>query len=143
MLMRRGVKEMAEDRFEKLGPMLGAIGEQAADDLGGNPEGIYIYAEAGDGWYSVGLFRDEGDAVRYYRPSLDLSHLIRDEWQAEDPEKRWCVMEYEILGNRFDTRFKFPDEVDVENLDDDRRASALRKRYGDRQIVFPPWEDPR
>ncbi len=129
-----------EKKFEKIGPMLGAIGEQAASDLGGNPDGIYIYAEVGDRWYSVNLFRDEGDVVRYYDAHNELDHLVWDAWKAEDPDKRWSVMEYEIRGDEFDARFKFPDEVDVENVEIDRREIALKQRYGNKTIVYPKWE---
>ncbi len=59
---------MAEDRFEKLGPMLAAIGEQAAAELGGNPDGIYIYAEVGDRWYSVNLFRKKASSFAIMMP---------------------------------------------------------------------------
>lgn len=128
------------EKFEKLGPMLGAIGEQVAADLGGNPDGIYIYAEVGDRWYSVYVFREEGDVVRYYDSSSELGLLVWDEWKAEDPDKRWSVMEYQIRGNKFDASFKFPDEVDVEDVETDRREIALKRRYGDKPIIYPPWK---
>jgi hypothetical protein len=131
----------AEERFGKLGPMLGAIGEQAAAELGGNPNGIYIYAEVGDRWYSVYLFRDEGDVVRCYKTSSELGLLVWEEWKAEAIDKRWSVMEYEILGGQFDAHFQFPDEIDVEDVEVDRREIALKRRYGEKPIVYPPWDE--
>ena len=53
-------------------------------------------------------------------------------------KKRWSVMEYEICGTKFDAQFRFPDEVDVESFDVDRREVALKKRYGDKPIIYPP-----
>ena len=47
-------------------------------------------------------------------------------------------MEYEVLGTKFSAKFKFPVEVDVESFDVDRREEALKRRYGDKPIVYPP-----
>lgn len=132
---------MGDDRFEQLGPLLSQIGHEAANIVGGNSDGIYIYAERGDRWLGVSLYRDEGDAIRYYRPTMELDDAIYDAWYAEDSDKQWSVMEYTIFESRFDVTFLFPDEVDVENQDIDRREIALRKRYGDRPIIYPPVPD--
>jgi hypothetical protein len=55
---------MAEDKFDRLGPLLSAVGEEVAADLGGNPDGAYLYVEVGDRWISANLYKDEGDVVR-------------------------------------------------------------------------------
>ena len=131
---------MVEDKLEKQGPMMNAIGARAAADLGGDPEGIYLYVEVGDRWIRVNLFRDEGAVVRNYDHSAELTELIWDAWEEENPDPglRWRVMEYEIRGNKFDVQFKYSDEVDVESLDVDRREIALKKRYGDKPVIYPP-----
>lgn len=129
---------MAEDKFERLGPMFSAIGEEAAAIVGGDPDGVYIYVEVGDRWIGPSLFKDEGDVIRYYDPTSDLSDLIMEAWEAEDPDKRWSVMEYEIRGTTFDVQFRFPDEVDVESFEVDRREETLKRRYGERPVVYPP-----
>jgi hypothetical protein len=129
---------MAEDRLNKYGPMLADIGSLAAEVVGGDPDGLYLYVEVGDRWIGVSVFKDEGAAVRYHDPSSDLSDLIYELWQAEEPAKRWAVMEYEVKGTKFDARFRFPEEVDVESFDEDRRAIALKKRYGDKPVKYPP-----
>jgi hypothetical protein len=136
---RKGADKVVEDRIDKLGPMLSEIGGLAADDAGGDPDGLYLYVEAGDRWISSSLFKDEGDSVRYFDVSSELSDLIYEFWRAEDRDKRWAVMEYETKGTKFDARFKYPEEVDVESFDDDRREIALKKRYGDKPIIYPPW----
>lgn len=134
---------MAKDMFEELGPMLSAIGEQAAADLGGDPSGIYIYAEAGEGWYSDYVFRLEGDVVRFHWASPELGELVWNMWKMGEPGKRWSVMEYQIVGDQFDVHFKYPEDVDVEEFDKDRRENAVKARFGDRPIIFPPWEATR
>lgn len=129
---------MAEDRLNKFGPMLADIGGSAAALINGDPDGLYLYVEVGDRWISVNVFKDEGTAVRYYDPSSELSDLIYEFWKAEEPAKRWAVMEYEVNGTKFDAQFQFPEEVDVESFDEDRRENALQKRYGDKPVIYPP-----
>lgn len=130
---------MSEDKFGRMGPKMPAVGAQAAADVGGDPNGIYLYVEVGDRWISVYLFKDESDVVRFYEPSYELTEAIWDAWETEDdPKLRWSVMEYEIRGGKFDASFKYSEEVDVTSLDIDRREIALKKRYGDKPIVYPP-----
>jgi hypothetical protein len=130
---------MGDDHLDKFGPMLSEIGGVAAELVGGDPNGLYLYVEVGDRWFSVNLFRDEGAAVRYYRSTPELNDLIYEFSQSEDHDKRWSVMEFEINGTKFDAQFKFPDEVDVEDFDMDRREIALKNRFGDKPVIYPPW----
>jgi hypothetical protein len=127
------------DKFDELGPLLAEIGGELADIVGGEPDGVYLYVEAGPGWIGPSLFKDEGDVVRYYRGSARLSELLLDFWNVEEPEKRWAVMEYGIRGTKFDAAFQFPEEIDPEETEMDRRPRALQRRYGDKPVIFPPW----
>lgn len=136
--MNQKANEMIDSNLEKMGPLLGSIGEHVASELGGDPNGIYLYVEVGDRWISVNVFREEGDVVRYYEHGPELTDLIWDFWKVPEPTKRWAVMEYEIKGGRFDARFKFPEEVDVQSMDVDRRKIALHERYGDKPVIYPP-----
>lgn len=130
---------MKEDKFDRLGPLLSRVGEEVAADLGGNPDGAYLYVEVGDRWISVNLFRDEGEVVRNYDHGTELTDAVWKAWEAEspDPKMRWCVMEFDVHGTKFDAKFKFPDEVDVETYDD-RRGEALKMRFGDKPVIYPP-----
>ena len=131
---------MPNNQFDVLGPAYADIGEELAVIIGGDPDGTYLYAEAGESWCGASVYKNEGNLVRYYDPSAELSELIYDAWLTADPDKRWSVMEYEINGTRFDVRFKYPDEIHVETFaDDDRREIALKKRYGDKPVIYPPW----
>jgi hypothetical protein len=136
---------MTEDKFDRLGPLLGAIGEEVAADLGGNADGAYLYVEVGDRWISVNLYRDEGDVVRYFRHGPELTEALWRAWEAENPDSmmRWSVMEYEINGIKFDAKFRYPDEVDVESYDSDRREAALKKHFGEKPVIYPPPPNPR
>ena len=131
---------MIEEKYDQLGPLLGAVGELAADEIGGDPNGIYLYVEVGDRWMSVNVFRDEGDVVRNYPSEPELTDLLWKLWKLEnrDRKMRWAVMEYEIRDGKFDAEFAYPDQVDVESYDVDRREIALRKRFGDKPNIYPP-----
>ena len=130
---------MTDDKYDKLGPLYAEIGGEVAQIVGGDPDGAYLYAEAGQGWYGASVYKDEGTAVRYFDPSSELSDLIYEAWLTEEPDKRWSVMELEIRGTKFDAQFKYPDDVDVESFAaDDRREIALRNRYGDKPVIYPP-----
>lgn len=133
--------EMAGDKYDLLGPRYADIGGELAKIVGGTPDGVYLYAEAGDNWFGYSIYKDEGEVVRYFPPSSELGDLISDAWHAEEPDKRWAVMEYEVEGTKFDARFRFPDEVDVESFDEDRREIALKKRFGDKPVIYPPWPE--
>lgn len=131
---------MAEDKFEKLGPILNAIGTEGAAIVGGNPDGLYIYGEPDGGAVMASVFRDEGNAVRYFDPTHELADLICDAWEAESPNKRkrWAVIEYEVRGTKFDVQFTYPEELDPEDNVTDRRRAALKRRYGDKPVIYPP-----
>jgi signal peptidase I len=129
---------VANHKFEALGPVYADIGGELAEIVGGDPDGVYLYAEAGEGWYGYGVFKDEGDKVRYFDPTSELGDLIYHAWLAEESDKRWAVMEYEISGTNFDAKFQFPDEIDPKESETERRPRALKKRYGDKPIIYPP-----
>ncbi len=133
-----------EDKFDVLGPLMNDIGLELAEIVGGDPDGVYLYAEIGDRWDSPNVFKDEGNIVRYYRPSRLLSKLLWDAWHAEpsnEKKMRWSVMEYEVKNGKFEVSFRYPDEVDVEDFDEDRREAALNARYGDKPVIYPPISD--
>jgi hypothetical protein len=133
---------MEKDRFDTFGPLLNEIGEALADLANGDPNGIFFYVEIGEGWIQPSLYKEEADVVRWLDcdtgPLLDL---IEQAWRAEPKERRWSVMEYSIADGKFSAAFKYPEEVDVESFDEDRREKVLVARYGDKQIFYPPMPE--
>lgn len=129
---------MAEDKYDVLGPIFADIGGELADIVGGDPNGTYLYAEAGEGWVGYGIFKDEGNAVRYFDGNPELGDLILKAWKVEIADKRWVAMEYEIKGTQFDVDFQFPDEIDPKESEMQRRPRALERRFGDKPVIYPP-----
>lgn len=138
---KRKAKQVAGDKLDILGSLFNEIGIELVRITGGDPDDIFLYVEIGEGWISPNVFKDRGDKVDNLDGNETLSDLLWEAWYAESEEggiKRWSIMEYDIKDGKFDTRFKYPDEVDVETFDIDRREAALRARYGDKPVVYPP-----
>ncbi len=131
---------MTEDKLDKLGPFFAAVGREATVIVGGDPDGLYIYAEVEEGSVYAAVFYDDGSAVHYYDPTSELFDLINEVWEATDPEpkKRWVVMEYEVNGTKFDVQVKYLEELNPEDYASDRREVALVARYGDKPVIYPP-----
>lgn len=47
-------------------------------------------------------------------------------------------MEYEIKDTAFDARFLFPEEIDPKVHASERRPLVLKRRYGDKPVIYPP-----
>jgi hypothetical protein len=137
--MKSGDDEKVNDKFNALGPALEEIGLELAEIVGGDPDGVYLYAEAREGWYGYGIFKDEGSEVRYYEPSSEIGDLIYEAWLLEEPDKRWAVMEYAIKGTKFDAQFQYQEDLDPDESEMERRPRALKRRFGDKPIVYPLW----
>lgn len=137
---KRARQEAAQDKFDEIGPILNAIGGEGAAIVGGDPDGLYIYAELDDGAVVAGVFKDEGETVRYFEPTPELVGLLHDAWEAEnwDEALRWVVMEYEVDGSQFDAQFRYAEELDPNEDSRDRRRAALKERYGGKPVIYPP-----
>lgn len=130
---------MANDSLDDLGPLMNELGNVLAEIADGDPDGIFLYVEIAEGWVSASVFKDDGKVVRYLdSDELDASDILFDIWYLVPKEKRWSVMEYDIRDGKFKVSFKYPEEVDVEVYDRRRRRAALRARYGDRPVIYPP-----
>lgn len=139
---KREAGPVMQDKYEIFGPLLSELGQELAELLGGNPDGVFLYVEAGEGWVAPSVFRADGDVVRYHSSEDSaVSEILSDIWYAEpDKTKRWSVMEYVVQNGKFRAKYKFPDEVDVTKPDNARREAALRAHFGRRKVVYPPIE---
>lgn len=139
--MKRKAKPVTKDKLDILSRLFNQIGVELVDIVGGDPDGIFLYVEIGEGWISPNIFKDDGNQIRYLDDNETLSDLLWEAWYAESDEggiKRWSIMEYEIKQGKVDISFRFPDEVNVETISMERRQAALRARFGDKPVVYPP-----
>lgn len=123
---------------EDLGDLLNAVGQCVADIVGDEPDGSYLYVECNGRSCGAGVFRDEGDSVAYFDPDDDLITALYALWNATEADKKWEIMEYQIAGSTFNVQFTFPDQLEPDEFIHDRRERALRARYGDKPVIYPP-----
>lgn len=131
-----GVSRMDDSRLEHSGPLHAAIGEAFLREAGEDVD-LFLYIEAGDGWLDIAPFKVRGDSMEWFLPDPDISEVITRAWEAEDPDKRWAAMEYEVVDGQFTARMKFPDELDPDEFASDRRKEILRRRFGNKTIRYP------
>jgi hypothetical protein len=132
-----------QDKFDIIGPLLSEVGKELAEIVGGDPEGVFLYVEVGRGWAAPSVFQAQGKHVRSFPvEGSELADLLFEVWRMEPPELRWSVMEYDVKDRRFAVAFFYPEEVDVEVIDDKRLKAALRARFGDKPVVYPAISRP-
>ncbi|UYY57705.1 hypothetical protein [Sphingomonas sp. S2-65] len=130
---------MQRARLKLLGSVMNEIAQQLASLADGDPEGVFLYAEVGNGWVTPSVFKPDGDVVRYLESDdSELPLLLLEAWSAEPEDRRWSVMEYDVKQGTFSVSFKYPEEVDVEKMDPTNREKALRLRFGKKQVLYPP-----
>jgi hypothetical protein len=134
-------EEVIKMSNEKMTEILNAIGQMVAAILNGSPNDSYLYAEATDGSVEGGVFQDKGKEVIYYDPTDALADEILELWYLAERGKKWGALHYEIIDGKFDARFEYPDTWDAEEYTPDRRERALRARFGDKPIVYPPPDE--
>jgi hypothetical protein len=117
------------------------IGQEIAAMIGKNPDSVFCYIEAREMWMSGCVFQDEGDRAVYYRPSRGFGDAVEDLWYVREAEKRWGAMRYEIADGQFLAEFDFPDQFDPNEDENDRKARALKTRFGDKPLVYPKWDE--
>jgi hypothetical protein len=60
----------------------------------------------------MAIFRDEGEMVRCYNPTMDIFHLVQHAWDLLPEDKRWLMMEYDMRGSKFHAYFTSPEEAE-------------------------------
>jgi hypothetical protein len=133
---RPGESRMDEDKLVRSGVLLAAIGEAVLAELGEEVD-LFIYVEAGDGWIGTAPFKISGDSMEWFVPTPEINATIRQAREAEDPDKRWAAMEYEVVDGRFTVRLKYPEDLDPKQFTSDRREAILRERFGNKHIHYP------
>jgi hypothetical protein len=125
---------------EKENKLLILIGQKLTSIVNESSNNIYIYAEVREMFMSAGIYKDDGNRVVYYTPEFSFSEAVEDLWYARDLEKRWGALRYEIINGQFSVEFDYPDQFHPDEDEDVREERALKARYGDKPIYYPPPE---
>lgn len=128
---------MASDETERL---LVEIGNLLAEDRDYPLDGTLLYAELDHNMVGPSIFKDRGEDILYREPDLDrLGDALLDLWEAQETEDRWAEMEYVIRDGKFEVTYTYPDEIDPNEEPMQRRRRIVRRHFGDKPIVYPPW----
>ncbi len=113
-----------------------------ADDGEYPLDGTLLHATLDHNSVSPSIFKDRGDHILYRHPDLDvIGDPLLDLWEGQEGEPRWTDMELLIRDGRFEVRYTFADAIDLETSSIDRRTRIVRSYFGDKPIVYPPWDD--
>ncbi len=130
---------MPTDKYDILGSIYASIGKECRSIVGENVDGLYLYGEAGEGYSGGAIFMDEGAIVRYHSLNQVIFDLLLQAWEIEDQDQKWALMEYSIEGSRFDAKLIYPEDIDSNLSISDRRGIFLRRRFGDKPVIYPAW----
>ncbi|WP_253190341.1 hypothetical protein [Sphingomonas sp. LM7] len=130
---------MKKNRTEEL---LDLIGQLLAEDTEYPLEGTLLHAEVERASVGPSIFKNLGNHILYRDPDLDrLGDALLDLWYAQEGEKRWAEIEYIVRNGRFEATFVYPEEIDPDEEPLDRRTRIVARYFGDKPIVYPPWEE--
>jgi hypothetical protein len=130
---------MASDKSERL---LNEIGQILAEDREYPADGTLLYARVDTNWVAPSIFKPRGNHILYRWPDLDrISGPLLDLWEEQEPQRRWAEIEYVIHNGKFAATFSYPDDIDSEEEPLDRRDRIVKRHFGDKPIVYPPFPE--
>ncbi|MEH3034936.1 MAG: hypothetical protein PGN23_17515 [Sphingomonas adhaesiva] len=128
---------MADAEAEKL---LNEIGQLLMEDREYPVEPTLLYAQLDRNMVGESIFKELGNQILYRRPVIEgLPYALLDLWETQDGGDRWSEMEYVLRDGKFEVAYIYPDEIDAEEDVVERRARAVRRHFGEKPIVYPPW----
>lgn len=127
---------------EKTDRILRDIGRLLAEDLAYPIDGTLLYAEVGWNMVAPAIFKDRGNSIVFRWADLDrLGDALLDLWDAQEPEKRWAEIEYLIRDGRFEATYNYQDDIDPDENGFARRDRIVKRYFGDKPIVYPPFPE--
>lgn len=128
---------MAHDESEHL---LNEIGQLLAEDGEYPLNSTLLYAQLDRSMVGESIFKELDNEILYRRPIIEgLPYALLDLWEAQEGDDRWVEMEYLVRNGAFEVVYIYPDEIDPEEDVVERRARAVRRHFGEKPIVYPPW----
>jgi hypothetical protein len=122
--------------------LLNEIGQLLAEDRAYPLDGTLLYAELDRNMVAPSIFKELGNQILYRWPDLDrLGDALLDLWEAQDGKDRWAEIEYLVRDGRFHVTYTYPDDISADDRMD-WRDRVVRKHFGDKPIVYPPWPPP-
>jgi hypothetical protein len=126
---------------EEMGDLLNQIGQQVANILGKVPDDVFVFIEAAEQMSGGAIFENLPEQIVYHEFGHETHDTISELWEAAAPDKKWSMLLYDIKDGSFDAEFLYTDDLDGEWYPLDYRQDALRARYGDKPVIYPPMDD--
>jgi len=128
---------VAETETEQL---LNEIGRLLMEDRDYPSEPTLLYAQLDHNMIGESIFKELGNQFLYRWPVNErLPYALLELWEAQDGRDRWSELEYVLRDGSFEVAYFFPDEIDQKEDVIARRERSLRRHFGDKPIVYPPW----
>jgi hypothetical protein len=129
---------------EKTQTIFNSIGRYLSSDTEYNAYPILMYAEAGDRYAGASMFRDLGSHALYRRyTDTPIERLLMELWDLFPPAKQWVELEYVLRDGRFSVEFVYQADFPVDEDPFDRRDRAIFRHFGEKPVVYPPFEPGR
>lgn len=126
--------DSSNEMLERIAQLLGEDVEYAGVDT-------LLHAELAHNFVAPSIFKNLGNHLLYREPDLNrLGAALLDLWEGQRGEDRWAEIEYRLHDGRFDVTYVFPDAIDPDEASLDRRARIVRRYFGDKPVVYPPWD---
>jgi hypothetical protein len=125
---------------EEMGKLLNQIGQLVAKTLGKVPDDVFVFIRAADQLSGGAIFENLPEQVIYHDFGHDVHDTILELWDAAPADKKWSMLLYDIKDGSFDAKFLYTDDLEDEWDSLDYRQDALRKRYGDKPVIYPQRE---
>ena len=121
--------------------LLDQIGRLLAEDLEYPLDPTLLYADVQMDAVGASIFKNLGNHILYRRDVWRFCDPLLDLWEQADPKRRWQEIEYVIQGGKFEVTYTYPDQIDPDEEPFARRDRIIKRHFGDKPIVYPPWSD--
>lgn len=107
----------------------------------GKPEGVgavFLYAFVDYGFVAPSVY-DEHESRIIYRSSNvgAICEVLLSLWGLDEFKEKWHEFECVIKNGKFDITYRYAHEIDQSQDFSDRREQAVRRYFGEKEIVYP------
>jgi len=116
------------------GEILEEIGRLVDDQLGGNSENSFLYAEIAKNLGSAYILEEDEGRMIFHVADMEIFWAAMALWELEPKRRRWQVMRYSMADGKFTAEFDYPEDLDQEEFSGDRAMRVLREYAGNRAM---------
>lgn len=137
MELARRSKQRVEMGANRAAVLLDEIHRLLVADRRHLPYHTLLIAQVGESWVSPAIFKNRGTRIVYRVPTRALNDVLLDLWEVANEGEQWAEIEFYIYTHRYCVAFTWPDAINPDDDEFDRRDSIVRRYFGDLPIVYP------